>query len=379
LNGGDDDLPIAIHDLHDMMRGADALDVTAEDFAAFDDSEFDTTGIDIPTELSDPRAVFVRLCGEPDMAPSRDNAKVVHCGTPSSSVQAEVRPATGRTFLADDVRKPLKILVPLVVRAYADVRSGASTDYVVLEPELNLLFLHRCWELGAAASPEELNWILMNARKDGKISELPKAQKFSIPKRDLDTYSFGTEVALRYVQDRVLRDEHRELSLDKLLCSPKLAAEFDGLAGRIVPGHTSIQYRWAAMALRKARRLPKQVVDVSIFQEVGLLEDIRPSTVASSRGLYWVEIGDCSTFVGIAENLRTQIDAFVDRLGNQVIPEWYGGRPIGKARMSLMEAADASVDEVAQFQSGVIRLRGSRLNFRDESLFGNGKPSRKVG
>src|SRR5439155_11676519 len=111
-----------------------------------------------------------------------------------------------------------------------------------------------CWQLGAAAPPQELNWTLLTARKDGHLRGLPRAKAFSIPRERLDQFSFASEIALRHLQDRAYYGEQRELSLDKVLCDPALAAEFDATARRLAPGYSSLDYRWAAMTLRKARR-----------------------------------------------------------------------------------------------------------------------------
>jgi site-specific DNA-methyltransferase (adenine-specific) len=46
-------------------------------------------------------------------------------------------------------------------------------------------------------------------------------------------------------------------SLDEILCDPQLGAQFDQVAQRLAPGFTPIEYRWAALQLRKAARRAK--------------------------------------------------------------------------------------------------------------------------
>ena len=41
-------------------------------------------------------------------------------------------------------------------------------------------------------------------------------------------------------------------SLDDVLCDPELAREFDDRAAAFAPGFRPLQYRWAALKLRKA-------------------------------------------------------------------------------------------------------------------------------
>ncbi len=38
-------------------------------------------------------------------------------------------------------------------------------------------------------------------------------------------------------------------SVDEVLCDPKLAAEFDRVAADFAPGHSPLQYRWAALKI----------------------------------------------------------------------------------------------------------------------------------
>jgi site-specific DNA-methyltransferase (adenine-specific) len=52
-------------------------------------------------------------------------------------------------------------------------------------------------------------------------------------------------MSARYLERR------RGVSLDDLICDPDIAAEFDKLASELAPGFTSLEYRWAALALRK--------------------------------------------------------------------------------------------------------------------------------
>jgi len=378
----DVEYPISNKELYNLVSDAGAVDVTVADLEDFDESEFDTNGVAIPNDLSKPANLLKLLPATGDAACETGlNNRIGVQGNLFSGIGHVASPISDRALSAQAAaRHRFRSLVPLVVRAYADIRNGCSTDYVLLEPEANILFLQRCWELGAAASPDDLNWTLMNARKDGKMGDLPKAKSFSIPKTELDTYSFAAEMALRYVQDRVYRDEQRELTLDKLLCNPKLATEFDELARRIVPGLTSIQYRWAAMALRKARRLPKGPMDLGLFQNPGWMEDIKPSTLPITRGLYWVEIGDRSAFVGVANNLRLQLDAFVGHLGAQVMPEWYNDRLVGKPKIRIADAASIAQEKASMLRSAVLQSCGSRLNYHDQGLFStHGAAIRRVG
>lgn len=61
----------------------------------------------------------------------------------------------------------------------------------------------------------------------------------------MDSYSFASEIALR-----LLSIDYGK-KIDDILCSPEAAAEFDRIAKEFAPHHTSFEYRWAALAIRK--------------------------------------------------------------------------------------------------------------------------------
>jgi hypothetical protein len=60
----------------------------------------------------------------------------------------------------------------------------------------------------------------------------------------MDDYSFASEIAWYDLSEE-------GWSLDDILCDPALAAQFDEHARRLAPGHSSFQYRWAALRIRK--------------------------------------------------------------------------------------------------------------------------------
>ena len=60
-----------------------------------------------------------------------------------------------------------------------------------------------------------------------RSADLPRARRTSLP--DEEEYRFASEVAARYF-------EHRAgLTIDKLLCDPGTAVEFDAMAAKIAP------------------------------------------------------------------------------------------------------------------------------------------------
>lgn len=330
----------------------------------FDISDFDDAGVDLPERLRTPDSLIARLeRASSELRMEGDNG----IAQPPVVVPEFVAPAVQSLADTEEWRSSSS-LWSIVIRAYADVRCERSIDYVVADPEANILFLQRCWELGAPASPFELNWILMNARKAGRVGELPRAKRFSIPRERLDHFSFAVDIAMRAVQERLYYSEHREVSIDQVLCDPHLAREFDGFAKAIVPEQESLACRWAIMSLRKARRAFGPTCQMPTLDNVGLLEDVRVADLPRTCGTYWVRTGDGSLFTGVATNLRVQIDQLVQRMGNRVVPPWVKDVPAAKPKIVICGTDNYESGEV--FRAGVFKHAGSRLNFWNGDFFG---------
>jgi hypothetical protein len=151
------------------------------------------------------------------------------------------------TKLSIPLRESMDVGTPLIVEAYTRVFDGFSTDRVVVDPDLDARFLMTCRKLGTTQSDYELNHALLDIRKSKK-AELPKATKRT-EFAGYDEYQFASEIAVRTLQ----RTEG--VSLDHILCDPRLAIEFDKIARQLAPEQSALQLRWAALNLRKTHKL----------------------------------------------------------------------------------------------------------------------------
>ena len=179
---------------------------------------------------------------------------------------------------------------------------GYSADRVVADPELNAKFLLACRSLGLDALARVLNGCLFNSRKASLLAGIPTTQRTEFS--DLGDYQFASEVAARFL-------EHRsQVTLDQVLCDPDLAAEFDQLAASIVPGFSSLQYRWAALSLRKTKRLrPELLAHVvpPIAIQIGRIDEIDLAKLPMEQGIYIFYSQKETLYVGECENLRLRI------------------------------------------------------------------------
>lgn len=196
------------------------------------------------------------------------------------------------------------------------ISQGFSPDRVVADPELNLAFLTECSRLGLTGSAATLNRALLNLRKRGELSGR-KSRRTSFPNED--GYRFAAEMAVRFLERR------DGLSLDDIICDPELARAFDSHAERICPGATPLQYRWAALKLRKSKMLePELLAKVARPTNVLalLVHEIDPRAIPSLPGLYLFYNPNESLYAGESENLRGRIAKHLDHSDNKGLAHW---------------------------------------------------------
>jgi hypothetical protein len=219
-----------------------------------------------------------------------------------------------------------------LIQAYVEVRGEAkdkpSTDLVVADPELDRKFLRRCRELGLAGTDYDLNWKLLNARKNSLLSEVPQAKRFSV--KNPDEFEYASELAVRHLQ------RTKNVSLDQIICDPELAQEFDDFAKLLAPDkHSPLEYRWVALGLRKAGKLPRgKAADVGP-PSLTHLSSIATSLLPKTGGLYLFSIGEQPVFLSQTDNIRQRIERHMDVSHSRGLPEWLWDR--GPLELSIAE------------------------------------------
>jgi site-specific DNA-methyltransferase (adenine-specific) len=225
--------------------------------------------------------------------------------------------------LSMPLQERLDISTPLVVEAYTLIYDGYSTDRVVVDPDLNARFLVMCRKLGLNESDYHLNHALLDIRKSKK-AVLPKATKRT-EFHDFDEYQFASEIATRILQ------RTRGVSLDQVLCDPKIALEFDSIAKGLVPGQSALKLRWAALNLRKTRRLgPAKKNDEMVSEApppvdlvpAGPLRTLRLLDVPQFPAAYVLFDQNRPIFANETENLRRRVDLHL----KSGLPEWLGAK-----------------------------------------------------
>ena len=168
-----------------------------------------------------------------------------------------------------------------------------------------------------------MNMTLLNARKASALAGLPRSVRTSFG--DTEDYSFASEIAIRHLE------RTRGLTLDRILCDPSIAEEFDELAAALAPGFTPLKYRWAALQLRKKRLLRPEPLIRVIVPEAGEMKrvgDLSLAEVPVSQGLYifYDSCGKSELYVGEAINLRRRLSQHIDHSDNKELARHIWGQ-----------------------------------------------------
>jgi predicted GIY-YIG superfamily endonuclease len=248
----------------------------------------------------------------------------------------------------------------VIIEALDATSNGYSSDRVVADPELNRLFISECRLRGLKNSAEELNRALLNLRKAGGLKGRPRAKRTHF--HDEDEYRFASEIAARFLERR------DGISLDAIICNPDKVSEFDKVAARIVSGYSPLQYRWAALGLRKKKRLspeitgrivpPEDVINISI-------SEIIPDELPLCQGVYLFISTDQLLYVGETENLRKRLKKHLEHSDNKGLARWiweYGTEDLHLEMQILKSETKTSVRKAIELE--LIRSRQPIFNVK---------------
>ncbi len=90
-------------------------------------------------------------------------------------------------------------------------------------------------------------------------------------------------------------------------------------------GFASLNYRWAALNLRKTRQLKPELLSRIVpadVVELGRVEDIDVAKIPVRQGLYAFFTNTETLYVGEAENLRKRVARHLDHSDNRGLAHW---------------------------------------------------------
>jgi GIY-YIG catalytic domain len=245
-------------------------------------------------------------------------------------------------------------------QAFESIHNGYSADRVIADPDLNAEFLSACQSLGITAPAKILNSALFNARKGRFLSGIRTTRRTEI--HDQETYQFASEVAARFL-------EHRsQATLDTILCDPEFTRQFDDLAKQICPGFSQLQYRWAALKLRKLKRLSPELLahvvvpdTVQVFQ----LDDLDLRNLPTGQGIYIFFSGAETLYVGEAENLRLRIKKHLDHSDIKAVARHFWDHGTAGLNLEIMVLPKSTTTRIRQaLEAELINSRRAKFNIK---------------
>jgi site-specific DNA-methyltransferase (adenine-specific) len=235
---------------------------------------------------------------------------------PKPSRTGRLRPATEDRQAIDDWYrgKMIELTRRGILEAYAQTYRGYSLDRVVADPELNGQFVDYCQRIGLVGNARVWNTLLFALRKTGKLVDFPTTERTLVSWEECDAYLFASEIACAAVL------KNQASSLDEILCDPALAARFDVLASEFAPGHRPVEYRWAALKLRKQAKIarsrgsrlnaPFKLHPPILLEGSGGNGPSQIEELADAPGIYLViGDGDKPLYIGETVSLKKRLSA----------------------------------------------------------------------
>ncbi len=247
-----------------------------------------------------------------------------------------------------------------VIASFREVHQDYSPDRVVADPALNAQFLDQCRKEWAGLDSRSLNKRLLNARKAGLLKGVKSSRRTSFA--DEDDYRYASEIAARFLEKRY------DVTLDDIICDPALAGEFDTIAEAIVPGHSVLQYRWAALNLRKSSKLKPELMS-HVVRPVGLrlgsVSEIDVDSLPMSQGLYVFYGGGETLYVGEASVLRNRITKHLDHSDRKELARWFWEHGFSDVNLEIQELpADTSKRVRRALEAELISTRHPIFNVK---------------
>jgi site-specific DNA-methyltransferase (adenine-specific) len=245
-----------------------------------------------------------------------------------------------------------------VIQAFLAIPGNPSPDAVIADPSLNRVFLENCLALKLSEPTESLNLFLLNARKGGNLKGLRRSSRRLACNQE--EYRFASEIAVRFLERR------DQVTLDRIICCPERATEFDELAGELSPGFSPFEYRWAALGLRKRRKLKPELF-ARVVKSVSVVRpkvaELIQEDLPIGQGLYVFFDRDCPLYVGECQNLRKRLSKHLDHSDNKGLAHWlwdHGTTELYLEYHILPEGTEGRIRKALEFE--LIASRKPSLN-----------------
>jgi len=219
----------------------------------------------------------------------------------------------------DKIHTTLASEIKGIVEAFVGTHKGYSLDRLVADPVLNEDFQIACGRLSIPGTAAERNRFLFRIRKSGKFKSLGVVAcvRTNIGWKEVGPFIFASEIAWRQISNKYC------MSLDEIFCDPRIAVQFDKIAADFSPGFHALDYRWAALKLRKegskgrqraANKSAKQL-GISKLNRKGLasneptlFSDLDFCSISKGAGVYVIrELNGSPLYAGETDNLSSRL------------------------------------------------------------------------
>jgi hypothetical protein len=233
-------------------------------------------------------------------------------GAPSAAAEhfRMIAPAHKRIHLTPEQRT-------IVFKAFEKVRKGYEPDRVLVDPVLSKTYLAECRKHGLTEPAPILNRALQNIRKNKSVYKLTFGDAKRSNGIDITGHVTAAEIGVAQL------NYARRATVDDILTNPKIGDQFVGICKTIDPSGSAMQFKWAALTLRKQRSLDAEKIlrlaeaDADSIErrmdDVGTLSDLNLSKLPREHGIFAItEHAEQSRylFVGNADDLSQAIKPF---------------------------------------------------------------------
>ena len=206
-----------------------------------------------------------------------------------------------------------------IIEAFSTSNRGFSVDRLVADPILNQDFQLACQRQNVPGTEAERNRFLFRIRQAGKLKSngVDTSAPTKLDWKAISPFVFASEIAWRKIGDVY------SMSLNEIFCDPRIAVQFDKIASSFAPGYEPLEYRWAALKLRKegsaakkrAKSQTAKKLGVSSFDKKGikevkgqLLSKIKFGKVSKGPGVFLIqELDGSSLYAGETDRLSATL------------------------------------------------------------------------
>ena len=206
-----------------------------------------------------------------------------------------------------------------IIEAFSITNRGFSVERMVADPLLNEDFQLACDRLSIPGTNAERNRFLLRIRKAGKLKafKINTTIRTKIDWKQVGSFIYASEIAWRKISSKYV------MSLDDIFCDPRYATQFDEIASSFAPGFKPLDYRWAALTLRKKGSNAKHQASLHSANELGIsglskkgilkspvmrVSDIDYKRIQPSPGVYVVrELDGTPLYAGETSDLASRL------------------------------------------------------------------------